>query len=129
MENEIKKIADRNGWIAFRDLEPTEEACLDGKLLAYHVFNGCVAVSWSRRHDTEMYTHWQPMPAEGWVPVAERYPEGRDANSVNCILARHELYGITTTGWHRLKWDRRYSEWQRTPEAPENIGEYKYRFL
>jgi len=119
---------DRNGWTAFDAAEPEERFCLYGYLLIWHVCLGVVAVTWEKRHETSLYTHWRPMPRRGWIAARERKPTQADADSMNCVLARHDEEGLRVTGWHQF-YDDHWTHWMPTPPPPEDGPLYRKRFL
>ena len=119
---------DKNGWTAFDKQEPEESVCIEGFLLIFHVFRGVLAEPWEKRHNTPMFTHWNPMPRKGWTDAKKRMPTAEDGDIHRCVLARSETDGFRVTGWHQFAHNAHYTHWMPTPERPEDAAEYRRRY-
>lgn len=116
---------ENNGWTAFEEAEPKERDCLLGCILVWHRYRGVVSVKWERRRETPMYTHWKPMPRQGWISRDVQLPTKADADITNCVLIMQGEEGITVTGWHQMQHNKNYNQWMPTPLPPQEAFIYQ----
>ena len=116
---------DHNGWISLNERTP---APVDGEyVLVWHVYQGTMAIRREEYTKNRFYSHWKPIPAEGWIDKNEHMPTAEDGDVWRCVLTRHEIYGFKVTGWQQLEHDRYYTHWMRTPEPPDDFIELRNR--
>ena len=116
---------DHHGWISLNERTP---APADGEYaLVWHVYQGTMAIRREEYTKNRFYSHWKPIPAEGWIDKNEHMPTAEDGDVWRCVLTRHEIYGFKVTGWQQLEHDRYYTHWMRTPEPPDDFIELRNR--
>ena len=116
---------DHHGWISLSKRTP---APVDGEyVLVWHVYQGTMAIRREEYTKNRFYSHWKPIPAEGWIDKNEHMPTAEDGDVWRCVLTRHEIYGFKVTGWQQLEHDRYYTHWMRTPEPPDDFIELRNR--
>ena len=117
--------AKHDGGTSVKEQDATEDACVGGSLLVWHMYRGAVVWPFEKRGESRMLTHWREMPKSGWTDAAERKPTPEDADIRGCVLAKHEFDGIRVTGWHQFGWNRHLTHWIRTPEPPRDAKQYE----
>ena len=116
---------DHHGWISLNERTP---APADGEyVLVWHVYQGTMAIRREEYTKNRFYSHWKPIPAEGWIDKNEHMPTAEDGDVWRCVLTRHEIYGFKVTGWQQLEHDRYYTHWMCTPEPPDDFVELRNR--
>ena len=114
---------ERNAWIDLRKRKPAKR---DGEfVLMWHVYQGAMVERRQQYRSNRFYSHWRPMPTEGWIDARERKPTIADSDVWHCVLTRHEIDGFKVTGWHQFDVDRYLTHWMPTPEPPPNYRELR----
>lgn len=113
-------------WIDLNEQKPDEDA--GAFVLVWHIYQGCMAVRREEWTKNRFFSHWKPVPTEGWIDARIQAPTAEDGDVWwNCVLAKHSTDGIRVTGWHRVAQDRIYTHWMRLPDPPENHRELTKR--
>ena len=124
---------DRADWIDIRTHPPTEADCPSGYVIVWHAYQRTMVVRYENYNSNPMFTHWQPVPVDGWISYAERLPTHEDGDVQQCVLIRYdegedEEDGIIVSGWHRYQRDRFCLAWQHTPPPPKDYLKYRNLF-
>lgn len=115
-----------NGWISLSERPPNTR---DGEqILVWHVFQGTMIVRRVDCHRNHFYSHWQKIPADGWVSALFRKPQVTECDLWQCVLAYHDTDGFKVTGYHQFLWDKHLIFWRSAPEPPDNHVELQKRF-
>lgn len=109
-------ITENPAWIRFEERPPGE--CDGETVRVWHTYQGAMAVRREDAGKNRFFTHWMPIPEDGWIGTDERRPGKGDGDPFRCVLADHEAFGIRVTGIVQFDSDRRYTRWMRTPDEP-----------
>lgn len=87
-------------------------------ILVWHVYQGVMVIPCEKYATNPFFTHWRGVDENAWVKRAERMPGKKDADPLNCVIARDELGNVVVTGWHRVDDDGDFTQWQTPPPPP-----------
>lgn len=118
-----------NGWIHGKSRLPdAADGDADGKIFAWHAFQGVMLTLWSAFSSNPFNVYWMRVSdgAPGpWITAVERLPTKEDSDALNCVLAKNSHDGITVTGFHQFGWNSALTHWQRLPTPPSDYRELR----
>lgn len=95
----------------------------NGKIFAWHAFQGVMLTRWDRLKENRFHVYWMPICAETdekWIARETRLPTSDDADAYGCVLVRDCYNGNRITGWRQLASDGGITVWQRLPDPPSD---------
>ena len=99
----------------------------DGKtryVLVWHVYQKCMVYDSRKARKNRFVVRWMEIP-ENWIPVSDRRPVFRDANSLGVVIAKDIHGDVRLRGWRHARSEEGITHWMPTPEAPADQNELR----